>query len=807
MTPRNPLLYGRDNEERIVGIHQHDDASVRVYTRHSEDYVDSRVEPFSPFAFFTEKGYDVVARKYVGHTAHRLKGGMDYTRLLVFNDWRTHWQAVNAIRKDDDLKDEVYYISSPIQQYLMQTGKTMYLGMTLDDIVRLQVDIEVYSSTGAFPLAEREGDRVFMIQLSDNFGFEKVMHLAHDGVDRSKCEFEVESFETESDLLRAFIREIHRRDPDVLEMHNGLAFDLPYLWERCKLYGIDFAIGRDSQEPRSWNAQKKFAERDVEYLNAIVSGRSLTDTMFLSLAYDVFTRELPNATLKGVSEHFRQQDGLTFEDMHGHPRTYIAGENISQVWDEDPMRIVRYGIDDVRETRYLADKLAGATYYLSQMVPMTYQETHLSGSGKIIENIMVRQYVTSMHSLPKPQIGFQEWGGYTDIFYTGRFRNLIYADVASLYPSIMLKYRYHPKSDVLGVHRSMLQQLTDLRLEVKAQAKAAKNAGNDALAGVLKATEQSYKVIINSCYGVMGDKWSLFNDFDMADNVAKKGQELLKRMITIIEGTFGGTVIECDTDGVLYTCREELHGDLDAQEAEVEKISELMPEGINIDMDGLFDVMISYRKKNYALRDYKGKVKTKGGAFKNRGIEAFGREYQAELLSALMDGDVQKMHQIHERWKERITTGDWTVEDFEKRATLKESIAAYQKKLDDPSLRHNHEQAQYEIAKQMGDRTGRDPLKGDVVRYFIAGNEKAYKVRGSAHGTPSEDWKPGMENTRFYLKRLRSFADRFSLFFEPDDFARVFSSHAELSGTGDLFGGSNTPDFSGTEIVSRRVTD
>src|SRR5207249_5269886 len=63
-----------------------------------------------------------------------------------------------------------YLISNPAQQYLLQTGRTLFKGMSFDDVHRLQLDIEVFTA-GTFPHAQRPEDRIILIALSDNRGW------------------------------------------------------------------------------------------------------------------------------------------------------------------------------------------------------------------------------------------------------------------------------------------------------------------------------------------------------------------------------------------------------------------------------------------------------------------------------------------------------------------------------------------------------------------------------------------------------------------------------------------------------------
>src|SRR2546430_17608341 len=67
----------------------------------------------------------------------------------------------------------------------------------------------------------------------------------------------------------------------------------------------------------------------------------------------------------------------------------------------------------------------------------------------------------------------------------------------------------------------------------------------------LDAQQSSYKILINSFYGQLGFRHALFSDFEAADRVATTGQAILRQIMAAIRQA-GGTVIEVDTDGVLF---------------------------------------------------------------------------------------------------------------------------------------------------------------------------------------------------------------------------------------------------------------
>ena len=135
----------------------------------------------------------------------------------------------------------LHLIADPVMQFLLQTGRTMFKGMAFNDLHRLQLDIETYTE-GAyrFSKATRPGDRIILIALADNRGWNHV-------IDGRKLD--------ERRMLRELVRVIKERDPDVIEGHNINGFDLPYILTRCARYGVDLTIGRDGSAAKTADAR------------------------------------------------------------------------------------------------------------------------------------------------------------------------------------------------------------------------------------------------------------------------------------------------------------------------------------------------------------------------------------------------------------------------------------------------------------------------------------------------------------------------------------------------------------------------
>ncbi len=473
-------LHGRDATPGLLDVQALRDtpegAAVRLYVRDAEGRLVVREEPFFPFFFLSDaallKGFP---REQV--RLKRLAGDAFFRYVAAFTRYGDSLEALRhierAVEVRDKRPDEVYRVGSPAVQYLMQTGRTSFKGLDFDGLHRLQLDIEV-TSTAGFPNAQRPDDEVIIVALSDNRGWQQLLHRRD---------------QSEEALLRETLATVAARDPDVIEGHNIYAFDLAYLEARCARYGIPFALGRDGSAPRSYPASIRFAERSIEYPVYEIAGRHVVDTLFLAMQYDVFKRDLPGYGLKAVAKYF----GFAPEG-----RTYVEGDRIAEVWRTDPDRLLAYALDDVVETERIARHLSGASFYLTQLIPMPYGQVARTGPAAKIEALFVREYLRRRQSIPKPQWGSQTVGGYTDVFVTGVVGPIAYADVESLYPSIMLTHAVQPASDTLRLFPTLLRRLTELRLDTK---RAARAAATPEERSSLDARQGAYKLLINSFYG------------------------------------------------------------------------------------------------------------------------------------------------------------------------------------------------------------------------------------------------------------------------------------------------------------------
>ena len=769
LSASDAALFGKSDLTRILAVNpirqrSNGPAMVRVYRRcENGERVSSSDESIYPFFFLADiqllQGFSRDRYQF-----QKLAGDNHYRFLVVFTTWNAYWDAIRHIegagRNDEHPQDHIYLINNPVQQYLMQTGHTCFKGMVFDDLHRLQLDIETYSE-GGFPDPTRREDEIIIIALSDNRGWSQLLHTR-------EC--------SEKEMLQDLVNVLRERDPDVIEGHNIFAFDFAYLRTRFELYNIPFAIGRDGSTPRVFSSSIRFAERSIDFPALHIAGRHVVDTYFQVMAFDVFKRDLPAYGLKAAARYF----GFAPED-----RTYIEGDAISRTWRENPDRLLKYALDDVIETERLARHLSGSTFYLTQMLPMPYGQVARTGPAAKIEALFVREYLRQKHALPKSEWGSQTLGGYTDVFFTGVAGPIVYADVESLYPSIMLNYDIRPKRDTLKLFPELLRRLTDLRLEAKASMSSASTQDER---GELDARQNSYKNLINSFYGNLGFSLAAFNDFAEADRVAAIGQQLLRKIIAILVRE-GARVIEVDTDGVLFVPPESSRGEME-ERAFVDALNREMPKGIRIGFDGRFKQMLSYKKKNYALLNYDGRLKFKGSSLVSRSNERFGRQFVSEAIKLLLEENIDGLHSLYLSVRDRIIQHQWQdSSEFSRTETLKDQVDRY---LADVASGKRPRAAAYELALRRREKTGQPVRKGDRITYYIAGSDTSGPSFEMAR--LAEEWSVEApdDNPAFYLKRLDEFARKFEPFFAEHDFRLIFSPE-------DLFGF----DSSGIQITSQ----
>lgn len=739
----DPLLFGEDRTEHIVAVAFNEGGEtdrITLFLRDGENTVTVE-DRFRPF-MLVESGH--IGKCLQSHEIRKLQGSGRLNECVSFSNWKDVVSAKSWLARETGYASSApgapyLFINDPVQQYLMLSGRTLFMGMEFESIKRMQVDIECNTAEGYdFCNAEREEDRIIAIALGDQTGWLEVLS----GVDME-----------EKELLKRFVEIVRERDPDVIEGHNIFNFDLPYIARRAKMHKVKLAIGRDGSVPKVHPSRFSAGERTISYKRYDVYGRHIIDTFFMAHFYDISHRSLSGFGLKEVAVHF----GFASKN-----RTYIDGSEIAKEFRKNPAKVIKYVGDDISETRQLSSLLSRSYFIQASMLPYTYQNVAVRGNATKINALMIREYLRQSRSMPQPGEPRQFAGGYTDLFETGVIENVHHCDVRSLYPSLMLARGLGPADDEIGAFLKMLKSLRDFRLEAKRQMT---ESSNDKERTYYDALQAAFKVLINSFYGYLGFTQGNFNDFDAAEQVTAQGRELLTAMIKWLE-KHGARPIEIDTDGIYFV--PPLRTDMDVFRQEFQK---WFPEGIEIEFDGEYKSMYSYKMKNYALLSGDGEVIIKGGALKSRGLEPFQREFLEELIRLKLEGRRNQIPALKNKYEQAVRDQEIPIEQLAKTETLQDAPATYRAKRDEGKTPRR---AAYELALS----SSREYRAGDQVSYYVTGDKKSVAVNESAKLL--SEWNSACrdENVAYYLAKLTALYKKFCE--EEKPFASTQERQGEL---------------------------
>jgi DNA polymerase I len=704
-TQLDRLLYGADATPWIVAAEPAGPNRMRIFQRTPAGGTETAEVPFEPWLLAARAEPWAAIRPQP--RIDGLAGDHALRYLVRFSSWPDY---LDASRGASESGESFFRFRSPVEQHLVSSGRTLFNGMTFDDVRRLQLDIE----TTGFDAAHADVE-VIIVAISMSNGHEEV--LVQDG--------------DEADLLRRLSQRIIDLDPDTIEGHNLFNFDLPFLATRASRYDIPLNWGRDGSALRIAPNQARFkvGALTLPYTPAYIHGRHIIDTYQQIQRYDTAGR-LSSYGLKPAVE----QLGLTRPD-----REFVPGEQIRELWTTDRDRLLRYALDDVRDVDILARLATPTEFYQTQILPRSFQNVATGGPGEKINDVMVRAYLMHGHSVPTARAARDYPGGHAELLATGVFRPVVKCDVESLYPSIMLVEGVSSGADTLGTYLPMLSDLTRRRLEAKARSRTTTGAERAMWDGL----QGSFKVLINSFYGYLGYGGGLFNDFDAAERVTLSGQRLVRQVVDRLHEA-GAIPIEVDTDGVYFVPPAEVRTGED-EEQFIERIGEVLPAGIRLAHDGHYDGMLSLRLKTYALLNEDGTLTLKGSALRSRRMERCLRRFLEEaarhFLAADRDGARTAYFALAERLRDRQLAPD----EFAQWGMVNEETAAKQPRL------------QRLMARARA--AGRQPVR--------SGERLELYERDDGEFGFIDEYNSD-ESVGYLLRRLRGVAERFRGLFEGD---------------------------------------
>lgn len=409
---------------------------------------------------------------------------------------------------DGEYGKENFIISPPVEQYMISSGKRQFKGFNdYNDVVRFIFDLE---TEGLDP----EIHSISQIGIRTNKGYEKIIKIKGEGEDK---------IQSEIDGIREFFQILADLDPDVLTGHNIENFDLNFFIVRVKkLLGLDIAeFTKEFFNVGIYKKKKKSVLKlggEMEYFNATVkSGTHITDSLFAVRRSQAQDSNMKRADLKYVT---------IYSKLNKENRVYVPGNLINDIWEDeekhyafndedgdwylyDPSHekgvtefkkgltdgkfhlytrnyvengyklvsgtyiVERYLLDDLYEADKVEHKFNSTNFFLSKILPVSYDKICTMGTAAIWKNIMLAW--SYEHDLAIPQLiqTHSFTGGLSRTLTTGILatglgsdleqkefghksneedkRCVAKLDYNSLYPSIILSFGIQSSVDIQNV--------------------------------------------------------------------------------------------------------------------------------------------------------------------------------------------------------------------------------------------------------------------------------------------------------------------------------------------------------------------
>ena len=546
----------------------------------------------------------------------------------------------------------------------------------------LNVDIEVASDDG-FPEPREARHPVISIAIRKNDGNYWVWGLndytpSREDVLFIKCKNEIE-------LIQKFVAHFQDYAPDIITGWNTRFFDIPYIVNRCyKLFGDDTTIKRLSP----WGMvreriQKINGRENQEY---VISGIEHLDYI------EIFKKFTLNTL--GRQESYRL-DHIAHVVLDERKLSYEEHGNLHTLYKEDYQKFIDYNVKDVELVHKLDEKLDLISLVLTMAYRGGVNYTDTLGTTAIWDSIIYRLLNKMKIVIPpkteKPKTPYP--GGYVKEPQVGSHDWVTSFDLNSLYPNIIVQYNMSPEtvvdgnlSDVSvesflerrtindseysvsptgvrfsherkGVIPTIIEQyyadrriIKDKMLELDREYQKNPSKSLQYKITSLNNQQMAIKILMNSLYGALGNRWFRYFDQRVAESITMAGQLAIKwaercvnnEMQNILK-TNEDYVVAIDTDSVYIRmgdlvdrfnpknpvkfldklCREHFEKVLDKSYAEMAEITGAYVNRMEMGREVIADRGIWMAKKRYILNVHNNEgVQYAEPKLKMMGIEA-----------------------------------------------------------------------------------------------------------------------------------------------------------------------------------------
>jgi DNA polymerase I len=553
-------------------------------------------------------------------------------------------------------------------------------------------------------------------------------------------------------ILSTFVDAIGHNDPDIIAGYNSERFDLPYLYERCKIRRVSMEqMGRNGREP--W-----LTHDNQIYIN----GRIHYD-MYKKVKKDQSLFGMKSKNLKEVARHYKAP---LDKDLDIELKEEI--QNTYKVWKNDHKRFRDYQSADVVRTEHV-----GLVYIRNDVTLAERLQVPLNNTMNTYASFIPKMFVArNMHRLGiiSTETNFSKYNSLTGTYETfrkyngkelkfqgalvglykhGLFPMTYKIDFTSMYPSSICTFnlgpdttklvdikpytgKYHFKktekfnwyripdknfnvdmivrvrNDVEGFLKKDIKMLWDERKKIKTAMKISKKLGaNDDSYNALDSQQLAIKVILNSIFGMQGLRTSTYGDMITAAMITGLCRYTSSKVIQKYENK----LIELDTDGMAIDAKVDEDDTNEWLNELVEDKFDITDNYMQMELDEVGEAYFCAMKNYITIED--GTTKLHGSAIKSsrfNKIQDRARDLAIE--------HVFNQKPIEEVVREAYDFSDCPVSDFESRVRLAKDTSSYDDKSGQVVF----------LAAQYSESTGNVCEEGTLLPYVVSKKHRKEEV-------------------------------------------------------------------------------
>lgn len=444
-----------------------------------------------------------------------------------------------------------------------------------DKIIIATIDIEVASDQG-FPEPDQAAHPVIAITVKTNQNdVYHVWGLYEYDVSQSDKTIKYYRAEDEQDLMIHFLDWWEQNSPDIITGWNSRLFDIPYLVNRTKII-----LSNDMT--KKFSPWRLIRERMIptlggrEQIAYDFDGITQLDylDLFKKFTLNTFGRQ-ESYKLDHIANVVLGERKLSYEE-HG---------SLYSLYKHDYQKFIDYNIKDVELVARLEEKIGIISLVLTMAYGAKTNYGSALGTTDIWDTIIYNELMQRNIVIPpKPLVDHNAGkivGGYVKDPMVGGHEWVVSFDLNSLYPNIIVQYNMSPETiadegaktangvryrkDSEGIFPTVIRKFYDNRVNIKKQMLLAKQEYEknpsrrleNEIAN-LDNQQMGIKILMNSLYGALANKWFRYFDHRIAEGVTKTGQVAIKvaelvvnnEMNNLMETTDVDYVIAIDTDSV-----------------------------------------------------------------------------------------------------------------------------------------------------------------------------------------------------------------------------------------------------------------